>query len=145
MILGVDTDVLVNWAMEGAPRHRASRRLLEKELGRPAGRLGLTTQVLFEFLHVCTDPRRFEAPLSMDRANDVARDIWSASDVERIQPGPAVFERTLELLLSLKLGRKRILDTALAAALESAGVHRLATFNGRDFAVFPFLEVVTPR
>lgn len=145
MMLGVDTDVLVSWAMEGSAHHAASRRLIESELGRRAGRLGITTQVLFEFLHVCTDLRRFEVPLSMERANGVARGIWNASEVERIQPGSAVFERTLELLLSLKLGRKRILDTALAAALESAGIRRLATFNARDFEVFPFLEVVTPR
>ena len=145
MILGLDTDVLVSWAMEGAPRHRASRRLLEKELGKPGGRLGLTAQVLFEFIHVCTDPRRFEAPLSMERAADMARGIWNATEVVRVQPGPGALDRTLELLLSLKLGRKRILDTALAAALESAGIRRLATFNGRDFEIFPFLDVVSPR
>jgi predicted nucleic acid-binding protein len=42
------------------------------------------------------------------------------------------------------LGRKRILDTALAATLEAARIRRLATFNGRDFEVFGFLEVVEP-
>lgn len=53
--------------------------------------------------------------------------------------------RTLEFLDSLSLGRKRILDTALAATLELAGVRRLATFNRKDFEVFPFLELVSPR
>ena len=37
-----------------------------------------------------------------------------------------------------------VLDLALAATLECAGVSRLATFNGRDFAVFDFLEVIEP-
>lgn len=41
-------------------------------------------------------------------------------------------------------GRKRILDTALAATLEAAGVSRLATLNGRDSQVFGFLEIVDP-
>lgn len=41
-------------------------------------------------------------------------------------------------------GRKRVLDTVLAATLESAGVSRLATFNVDDFSVFGFLEVVSP-
>lgn len=38
----------------------------------------------------------------------------------------------------------RALDTSLAATLESCGVSKLATFNGRDFGVFSFIEVVEP-
>jgi predicted nucleic acid-binding protein len=42
------------------------------------------------------------------------------------------------------LGRKRILDTVLAAVLESAGVEQLASFNGSDYRVFGFIQVVEP-
>jgi predicted nucleic acid-binding protein len=52
--------------------------------------------------------------------------------------------RTLELMERHRLGRRRILDTALAATLEGAGIRRLATFNGDGFRVFPFLDVVEP-
>lgn len=48
------------------------------------------------------------------------------------------------LLREHRLGRKRILDTALAAALEAGGVRRLATYNVRDYQCFPFLEPVSP-
>lgn len=34
-------------------------------------------------------------------------------------------------------------ETTLAAALESSGMTHLATFNGADFAIFPFLSTVT--
>ncbi len=37
-----------------------------------------------------------------------------------------------------------ILDTALAATLECAGVRQLWTLNLKDFAVFSFLRVVDP-
>lgn len=50
--------------------------------------------------------------------------------------------RTLELLELHGLGRKRILDTALAATLEEAGVRRLATGNGREYRRFDFLEII---
>ncbi len=43
------------------------------------------------------------------------------------------------------LGRKRILDTALAATLESSGVVKLATLKRKDFAVFTFLDLVSPE
>jgi len=145
MTLALDTDVLVHWQMRGTPLHRVAARLVAKEVRRPNGTLGLVPQVLNEFLHIGTDPRRFEHPFSMEQAIARARALWDAVEVVRILPGPAVPHRTLELLSRLALGRKRILDTALAATLEAAGIRRLATFNRDDYAVFPFLEVVTPR
>jgi predicted nucleic acid-binding protein len=145
MILGLDTDVLVSWAMAGALHHAAARRLFEREIRRGDSWLGLTPQVLHEFLHVVTDARRFPEPLPMERARELASDLWDAAEVERIVPSAGVVPRTLELMGRFGLGRKRILDTALAATLEAAGVRRLATWNGADFAIFPFLEVVGPQ
>lgn len=145
MTLAVDTDVLVAWAMAGAPRHRDARQLIESESSTPSSSIALTPQVLFEFLHIVTDPRRFERPIPMDAALSLARHLWEAPETLRVLPGPMVLHRTLELLGSLRLGRKRILDTALAATLEEAGVGRLATFNRRDFEAFTFLEIVAPR
>jgi hypothetical protein len=71
-------------------------------------------------------------------------EIWDSEEVVRVLPGPEVLPRTLELLLARKLGRKRILDTALAVTLEHTGVHRLATFSPADFKIFEFLELVDP-
>ncbi len=145
LTLALDPDVLVNWMIRGTPRHAAALRLIEAEAGRSRASLGLVPQVLHEFLHVATDPKRFEHPLSMSDAVARVRHLWDAREVVRILPDATVLHRTLELLSSLPLGRKRILDTVLAATLQAAGVRRLATFNGKDFEVFPFLEVVEPR
>ena len=130
--------------MAGAPHHQAARRLFSAEVGEHGISLGIAPQVMHEFLHVSTDPRRFENPLSMQAGLRWSRDLWNASEVVRILPGPGVLDRTLELLGSLRLGRKRILDTALAATLELAGVRRLATFNPGDFRSFAFLQLVAP-
>lgn len=70
--------------------------------------------------------------------------IWDSEEVVRVTPSPEVLPRTLELLAEFQLGRKRILDTALAVTLELAGVRRLATFNPGDFKIFEFLEIVDP-
>ena len=144
MTLGLDTDVIVNWAMEGAEYHGEARALLRHEI-QSGNTIACTPQVFFEFIHVATDARRFERPMSMAAALETARDFWDAPETIRVRPGPQVLHRTLELLGNLKLGRKRILDTALVATLQEAGVNRLATFNGGDYAVFPFLEIVDPR
>lgn len=128
--------------MAGAPRHAAARRLLEGEIRGNGGSLALAPQVIHEFLHVATDPRRFANPLSMKDGLRLVRSLWGAAEVVRIFPAPGVLDRTLELLGQLRLGRKRILDTALAATLELAGVRRLATFNPDDFRPFAFLDLV---
>ncbi len=143
-ILGVDSDALIHWAMAGAKHHRAVRECFEREVREHGRCLGMTQQTLNEFLHVVTDPRRFEHPLPMAEAIRVSRELWHRHDVERIIATAEVHDRLCELMAEFRLGRKRILDTALAAILEAAGVRRLATLNGRDFTIFPFIEVVDP-
>jgi len=145
MSLGIDTDVLVSWAMLGAPHHDAARRLLETEIRSRTTPIALTPQVFFEFIHVVTDPRRFERPMPMNQAVSVARDLWDAPETIRVLPGPSMLHRVFELLESLCLGRKRILDTALAVTLSQAGVSRLATLNGKDYEIFAFMKVIDPR
>ena len=143
MIIALDTGVLAGWAIAGSAGHRGLRKFVERHVQRQ-GRIGLVPQVVFEFLHVVTDPKRFANPLSVPNATALIRNLWQAAEVVQIVPTPAVVVRTLELVDELKLGRKRLLDTALAATLEAASVTKLATLNGRDFAVFPFLETVSP-
>ena len=53
--------------------------------------------------------------------------------------------QTLRWRREFRLGRKRILDTHLAAVLHVAGVRRLLTSNPDDFAVFGVLETITPE
>ena len=144
MTLALDTDVLINWLIRGSPFHKEAGRLIEAEVGRRRGSIGLAPQVLHEFMHVTTDLKRFERPLSMPQAIALARELWDANEVVRIIPEPTVMHRALELLSTLSLGRKRILDTVLAATLEASGVTRLATLNVGDFRIFGFLELVEP-
>jgi predicted nucleic acid-binding protein len=144
MIVALDTDVLVSWAMQGAPRHGVARAFVQSETA-AKNSLGLVPQVLYEFVHICTDGRRFDQPLPMDQALRLARDLWDSQEVTRITPGLAALSRAFDLLEAHHLGRKRILDTVLATTLEQAEVRRLATFNGADYRIFPFLEVVEPE
>jgi predicted nucleic acid-binding protein len=140
--LALDTDFLVAWSLVGAARHREVRALLDEEARRPGAQLALTPQVLFEFLHVVTDARRFDAPLSMEAATARVEALWQAADTIQVVNDLHVPQGVMELLRRHRLGRKRILDTVLAATLEAAGIRRLATLNPSDFAVFDFLTLV---
>ena len=64
--------------------------------------------------------------------------------VRLLEPTQASLDQTLRWMKQFDLGRKRILDTHLAAILYTNGVRRLLTSNPSDFTVFGVLETVTP-
>ncbi len=144
MSLALDTNVLIPWLVASSPRHQEARALVEGEVRRDGGRIAIAPQVCWEFLHVVTDERSFERPCSMDEASALLRVVWNARETERLAPAAEVMPRVLELLREHRLGRKRILDAALAATLEAGGVRRLGTYNLRDYGCFRFIEAISP-
>jgi predicted nucleic acid-binding protein len=100
--------------------------------------------VLAEFVHVVTDPRRFTRPLEMDDARDIAEQWWTASEVEHVFPNDASTQQFLTWLQQFSLGRKRLLDTLLAAIYYQAGIRSILTTNASDFAIFGVLNCITP-
>jgi predicted nucleic acid-binding protein len=105
-------------------------------------RLVFPPLIVTEFLHVATDNRRFSPPLTMTEALDWMEDFTSNSTVSLIQPTDESFRQMLRWMREFRLGRKRILDTHLAATLHTSGVRRLLTSNPEDFKVFDVLEIV---
>jgi len=91
--------------------------------------LAIAPQVLAEFIHVVTDPRRFTQPLDMNAARHVAEQWWTASDVVQAFPDAGVVRQFLTWLQQFSLGRKRLLDTLLAATYRQAGIQSLLTTN----------------
>jgi hypothetical protein len=93
---------------------------------------------------VVTDARRFTAPLNMDAARDLAQKWWTAQEVTHIVPGDAAMAKFFAWHRAHRLGRKRILDTLLAATYQSAGINSLLTTNAIDFAVLGNFQCITP-
>jgi predicted nucleic acid-binding protein len=143
-LLGVDTNVLVYWEMADLPEHAPVEAFFEREVYTGVHHLAIAPLVLYEFLHVVTDGRRFERPLSMVEALGRAERVWQAREVRQIHETLDVLPLALDLVRRHRLGRKRILDTALAATFRASGVERVLTTNEKDFEVFGFLEAVNP-
>ncbi len=144
-MIGADTSFLVGLAVREHPTHRACWTLFENEIRGQAGSMALTAQVLAEFAHVVTDPRRFERPLAMTEALELCALWWHAQEC---RPVTADFDAGALFVTWVEahgLGRKRLLDTLLAASLYRAGVHRIATSDWRDFATYGVFEVIHLR
>jgi len=142
-MIGIDTTILVHLEIQESSDYQRAHALLRREVLDGAEELALTPQVLTEFLHVVTDPRRFERPLTMEQGLTKTRLWWNAREVRHVYPTAESTALFLDWLAQHQLGRKRLLDTHLAATLWSAGVRRLMTSNPRDFAIFGGFELLS--
>jgi len=135
-MIGLDTTVIVAHELGEVPLHDQVRKGVSNLLSLREPCFALAPQVIHEFLHVVTDPRRFEKPLTMLDALSRASVWWNATEVTRCSLNTQSMVLFAEWMETLRLGRKRILDTALAASYHRHGITRLATANPDDFAVF---------
>jgi predicted nucleic acid-binding protein len=142
--VAVDTNVLVDAHVPGGPRHTRARDYLLQQLQISDVVLVVTPLVVQEFVHIVTDSRRFVPCAAMAEALELAGDYLSRDNVECLPVDSESLGLALDLLNRHRLGRNRIADTLLAATLLNNGVHRLATFNPRDFAPFAPLHAFEP-
>jgi len=144
MTHGIDTDFLVALEIRDHPFHRDAEALLQSLLDE-GHELAVAPQTLAEFVHVVTDGKRMPHPLSMADALQRAEHWWQASEVIRVFPDGQSVMDFLTWMKHHQLGRKRLLDTLLAATFASAGVMRVVTNNGQDYRNFGRFELVPFR
>lgn len=144
MTHGIDTDFLVAVEIRDHPFHQHADALVNHLLeGNHA--FALAPQTLAEFIHVVTDPRRMPIPLLVEDAVARAEYWWQADAVVRVFPEGVAAECFLTWLRKYRLGRKRLLDTMLAATFFQSGIRRVITNNEADYRVFGVFEIVGYR
>lgn len=144
MIHGMDTGFLVAAELLEHAEHADARATLGRLLG-AGDEIAIAPQVLAEFIHIVTDPRRFTQPLDMAAAVPLAGQWWTAGNVVRVFPDDSATLQFLHWVQQFFLGRKRLLDTLLAATYRQAGITSLLTTNPADFAVFGVFTCITPK
>ena len=144
MRVGVDTNVLVHAHIPAMPEHARVRARLQELLRAEDTTLFVCPLVLHELVHVITDARRFEPPVTMSDAGATARLYLDRTNVQCLPIDEDAVRRAFDLLAEHSLGRKRIADTLFAATLLENGVERLLTCNARDFQRFG-LTLEDPR
>lgn len=142
-MIGIDTSFLVAWVIPEHPEHAACRRLADQAV-RQGRVLGLTPGILAEFIHVVTDPRRFAKPLDMTQATAIARFWADAAEVTILPQSQELADLWCDWLQLHCLGRKRLLDTLIAATWHHAGITEVFTLNPADFEVFDAFTFLPP-
>ncbi len=132
-MIGVDTSFLVGLAVREHPAHPRCWSLFESEIRGRGASMAIIPQALAEFCHVVTDPRRFERPLPMGEALELSELWWNAEECRPVSTDVEACRLFLSWMHEFGLGRKRLLDTLLAASYHRAGITRLASTDWRDF------------
>ena len=140
---GLDTNILVQLAIADHPAHQTTVAAVQKEAW-SGSRLVFPSLVITEFLHVVTDPRRFSPPMTMDEAVDWINSLLQNPSVMLMDTTTPAINQTLLWMQQFGLGRKRIIDTHLAAILYTSGATRLLTSNPGDFEIFGVFEIINP-
>ena len=143
-MIGIDTTYLVCMEIKEHPMHEAAWASFRREALDANEGVAIAPQVLLEFIHVVTDPKRFARPLAISEAIVRATYWWTATESVHVYPTSESMLTCLDWLARFGLGRKRLLDTQLAATLWSAGVRRILTLNAADFGILPDMVTVTP-
>jgi predicted nucleic acid-binding protein len=134
-MIGLDTNILVAYVIPEHPAHGKVREHID-QFRLEGRRLALTSGIVAEFVHVVTDSKRFENPLTMTEALEWAA-FWSdAVEVVIIAAEIAAHRLWLDRLGQHRLGRKRLLDTLTAAIWWSAGIREVFTLNPADSKIF---------
>lgn len=141
-MIGLDTSFLVGLAVREHPSHQACLSLFRDEIVGGTATMALAPQVLTEFCHVVTDPRRFETPIDMPTALRMCEQWWYAQECRHARPDSEATALFLAWMNEFELGRKRLLDTLLAATYHRAGTERIATSEWRDFSRYGVFEVI---
>ncbi len=134
-MIGLDATTLIAYEIEEHALHSSVRVGVRKVVA-DGETFGLSDQTVWEFLHIVTDARRFRDPLTMDDALERAARWSNAYEVTDLCPTGETRGWTLKWMKDYGLGRKRILDTALAAVFHTHGISRIATANRSDFECF---------
>ena len=126
----IDTNVLVNSRVPGAPHHDAARASLDRAFRDPEP-LRISRQIIREYLSVVTRPQTWPVAISREEAlEDVSR---LTSSFQVLEDGPAVTELLVELCQEVPAGGRQIHDANIVATMLARGERRLLTFNAADF------------
>ena len=140
-MIGIDTCFLIDLDIASSPRHNGALSLFQNWLNTNQN-MYVFYNVFLEYQHIVTDSKRFSNPLTMAEAIERV-EFWT--DQERIKiiyPSDYSFKRAQVMLNQYNLGRKRLIDTHMAACYAQEGVSQIWTANPKDFEIFKIFELV---
>lgn len=135
MTYGIDTTFLIQ--LDVADHENHERACLLRDTLLDGGHdFALAPQVLSEYVHIVTDERRFTKPATMAVALAQSRAWWNAHEIRGVTADDRAVGLFHAWMVQYSIGRKRILDTLLAATYHAAGITAIVSSHARDYRSF---------
>lgn len=138
---GIDTTFLIDLELAESPRHQRAVEMFNAWRAEKNSLLVIYSNVFNEFIHVVSDSRRFINPVPMETAIERCWFWIDNARVKVVHSSDDSLKRQLLWMSMNSLGRKRINNTAMAAAYAQAGVSKIITANPADFEMLNCFEV----
>lgn len=137
----VDTNVLVYANWNGAARHLEARQRLASVTA--AGHaVGISRQILREFLAVVTRPQGDVTPMSVSEAVETVQAL--ASLFSTTEENELVGDALLDLVSRYGVKGRVVHDANIVATMSVLGVRRILTANPADFRRFADIIDIEP-
>ena len=138
----VDTNILIYLADPPAPKHWASRSMLDQLV--LSGMIPVfSPQIAYEFWTVATRPVTVNGlGWGAERARKTIEHY--RIEFETLHDTPTVFDLWLDLVTTHNLKGKRIHDAHILATMQAHRVTQILTFNASDFPPVTDLSILTP-
>jgi predicted nucleic acid-binding protein len=139
----LDTNILVHAYNKSSPNQKQASKIVKQALKEEIDAC-LSSQVIYEFFAVITNPKRVECPLDLDEAADLCLDLWECREIEKVTPTSLTPIEVFKLVKEQKLPKGKIFDCILAATAKDNSIDAIYTENVSDFENYGFIKVVNP-
>lgn len=139
----LDTTILVHAYNKSSPHQTRASKILENAI---KGEIDacISSQVLYEFFAVMTNPKRVEKPLQLDEAADICTELWACPEIEKVNPTLLAPKEVFKLAKEMNLSKGRIFDCVLAVNAKENNIEAIYTENVVDFEDYRFVKTVNP-
>lgn len=139
----LDTNVLIYAANPASKFQKKARGLLQGIL---EGKINgcVSTQNLYEFYSIVTDPKRIERPLNLRQASLLLQKYIEADNLPKISPKETNLFNLLDIVRKYKVSRQEIFDAVLVATMMDNSVKSIYTADEKLFRKISIIKVINP-
>ena len=139
----LDTNILVHAYNKSSPHQSKASKIVKKALQGEIDAF-VSSQVLYEFFAIVTNPKRVEHPMPSEEAADLCTELWACHEIEKINPTPTATREVFKLANEMKLSKGRIFDCILAIVAKENRIEAICTENVDDFKKYKFIKIINP-
>ena len=139
----LDTNILIYASNPASKFQIKAKRLLQDVLEQEINAC-VSSQNLYEFYSIVTDPKRIEKPLTYQEAAALIQKYIEAENLPKIFPRETNLANLLELIKRYRVRKQEVFDAVLVATMIDNYIKVIYTGDERFFKKLAEIKVVNP-